>query len=451
MQAKMTSPSSQAQLRTTATKPRRVLLLPTMLVALGCGCGSTEQEMSETVMTSGWQTPTLGQLRLASARLMPVNEHVCNVANGLFRNWIETGHSAFQFGVYADLKQCAWTVSLAEPGRKSAEQLAAGRVEIDESAFQCAITQRDSEVRGQENCEKPILRGRLEVGQSCLIGDIGCAAGLHCAISSNDVDSQCLGHCVEARTAEPGQKCGPESLCSLGECIDGTCIVAGSLSAGSACKSTECKIGTYCKRTEGDAPGKCAPLPLKDQPCGSAGQCAPGFVCDFAKDRCVPGKRLGDSCSTSSGCASPLVCRGPAGSARCQQLVEPGQPCQPGICLGEDTWCNTRLKQSLCELLPGLGSQCAPVPAAVPYQLGMYTRRCRAPLICGMKSGRCQPLPGLQEECDPAIGCDLGLACVAGSCHLLVGPGGTCLTNPDGQSNCSLGLGCVDGICKHGC
>jgi hypothetical protein len=110
--------------------------------------------------------------------------------------------------------------------------------------------------------------------------------------------------CTSTASCRPGLSCETDG-------VGKTCQPAGTLTEGEDCiLSAECGAGLYC------AEGVCAPAGSGGEgaPCQTLADCQKEFTCDVMTSMCTgigdeTGKGdLGDDCSVSSDCYSPLVC-----------------------------------------------------------------------------------------------------------------------------------------------
>jgi hypothetical protein len=214
-----------------------------------------------------------------------------------------------------------------------------GKVNYEPSAFaECADAIKNRESKCSADAGAPpgaesgfvdpiaracwkLLRGTVAPGDECA-ESLECAApgpefGATCERQPNSDKRVCKryklhvlpgGECSfrrnddvhEASMCEPTQGyCSVESA----DAESGTCVAFAKM--GESCrdgnKTIQCEKETYCDWRAGDA--TCKALPGEGEECTSS-QCAQGNYCDFSSRKCIALKEVGESCKSSSECAS---------------------------------------------------------------------------------------------------------------------------------------------------
>jgi hypothetical protein len=218
----------------------------------------------------------------------------------------------------------------------------------------------------------------------------------------------------------------------------------------------DCKGTAYCdKGTQETCPGHCATLQTRGLPCSSSSQCASGLVCEG--DSCVEPKVEGDSCDArmaGGACPPGLVCQGRAGSLTCQsvqtlyvgKLDEAcdalGKLCESGLVCESQSSANTA---GLCKPISDKGGQCrASEPSQCPTdqyckKTDINTKDRVGPGV----SGVCWDRPKTGEACSYAA-CAPGSRCLGTpeTCRALKGAGGACTSSGE-----CYGGQCESNIC----
>lgn len=238
-----------------------------------------------------------------------------------------------------------------------------------------------------EDCQGAITP-LVDEGGAC-VQQWDCAGDLVCQADPPDDDGalRCLG------PANDGDRCGGTRVCDADLfCTDNeTC--APAIAEGSDCVDDplggrECVVGTYCD--EGGT-NLCQPLLSENSEC-FGGDCEAGLYCEGADPFAAP----------------PV----PGTCAPEPNTVDDGEACDP-----EGPFCTERC------------STCRPASAGGPTLCldrgagGAYCEAdsdCRAGFGCDPGTSECTALPvveqpGLDESCDPNVGCAEGF-CVNGTC-----------------------------------
>jgi hypothetical protein len=133
--------------------------------------------------------------------------------------------------------------------------------------------------------------------------------------------------------------CAHPTECSPGyECVEGGTCRHYCCAGNSACSE-----GLFCDvQPVADSPGTLVPVCLPQIPCVllNDATCAPDEQCSVVRDNgatscvAVGMAQAGESCEQEH-CARGLVCLGPLGSRRCEQLCNTLKPsCDGGACIG---------------------------------------------------------------------------------------------------------------------
>jgi hypothetical protein len=169
----------------------------------------------------------------------------------------------------------------------------------------------------------------------------------------------------------------------------------------SACGSPlQCRSGA-CSAFS-DRCGVCtAALPGEGDAC--FGSCTVGLVC--SQGRCVPGRRLGETCNATSECVGIMTCQ----DGTCARLPGEGEPCA-----GTELRCDS-FHGTSCDAQTGL---CEKIPVSGPRET--CTGYCRAGAYC-LPSGRgsdvCAESRGTGERCPNGLeACDRLHTCTGGVC-----------------------------------
>jgi hypothetical protein len=188
---------------------------------------------------------------------------------------------------------------------------------------------------------------------------------------------------------------------------DGPCasFYRGLKGEGEACEeSWDCEGELGCFSIAPFVAGSltCLPLGRVGEPCSSQWRpCSEGLSCDSDTDRCYALKGNGQSCSSSSECAS----------GNCQTV------CQPLV---------TR----------ALGQSCS---STSPCDPALACTTCRA--VPPSSTTTCQPRGALDAPCNGTADCAEDLSCLAGRCRTLA-DGASCQMN-NADSRCGPGRACV--------
>lgn len=204
----------------------------------------------------------------------------------------------------------------------------------------------------------------------------------------------------------------------------------GTIADGQPCFSNaECRSpGASCTpRDCGDSccTGTCTPLPKLGEPCHElVGGCEPGLVCNVGSKRCVVGD-AGSQCDDRTACDAGNWCN----NGLCAPDLPEGAVCDSPLQCGGETSCVgkfTRNTTPRCLHLTSEGDACDGV--------------CFGNLLCvganGTVLGACRPLPGLNENCDPSVGC--------------VGRNHRCRSDGNCVQRTGLNMPCKDGECLPG-
>lgn len=258
---------------------------------------------------------------------------------------------------YADHEQCL-EASETEPelgyvnqliGLMLIEGAEAGAFAIDESlmeacleSFGSASCKGDDAGGGGEACELSIegLRGE---GDSCY-EDLECGRGGRCDSQGCGFGTCCLGTC--RLPVADGQSCGGEIVCESGlACVDGRCE-SGALDAPCAIDG-DCDEGLHCE-------GTCKPNLAEGDPCERDGMCEGDLQC--VDQRCLPTSSDGDACNDD--CFGAFYCDAAAGRCRPVPRAAGAECAAAQVCLGNELHCNQQTGR--CETLPGRDEECTP-------------------------------------------------------------------------------------------
>lgn len=202
--------------------------------------------------------------------------------------------------------------------------------------------------------------------------------------------------------AEVAQRC-LDGLASIDCSVSNTLFVSeceqllsGVVQNGSPCQSDVSCVGGRCEQP----PGACTEI-------------------------CVDKGNQGDLCTMpyqDSECDSQLRCRG----GSCELPGQAGDVCENANDCASLLWCDP---SGTCQPLPNVGDQC------LNGSTTNYSDPCRGSLVCKLDPGgstrSCQPGGTAGMACSSDAPCAPGHRCDAGLCHLISGPGGTCVSKVD--------------------
>jgi hypothetical protein len=272
-------------------------------------------------------------------------------------------------------------------------------------------------------CSPPADRG------AACADPLQCGAGLAC-IAGICAEALAIGDtCTDAI-------CGPDATCVGPDTR--TCQAVGQV--GDTCGGGErdCVAGLFCDFQRTIA--TCQPLPVAGQGC-PAGNCAPGFSCNYMSSTCVAAPTLGQSClnETSRPCAEGLAC-----GADVQTCVAAGAEGEP--CVGLGNACAEGLHCNMSEATPTCRA-----PGPEGYACGWDHGHCQSGLYCNAATNACEPVLGEGAPCDADAACGS-----TGRCDYGTSPA-TCVPAPSaiGEScdwMCGGGLQCAPsaGQCTPG-
>jgi hypothetical protein len=192
-------------------------------------------------------------------------------------------------------------------------------------------------------------------------------------------------------------------------------VFTGTAQSGAMCAtSQDCASGLYCDSTLARCPGTCAPTVTNRPPNPNA--CPPGtFYSAGAGDAgavCVPPGNAGEACGAGK-----------------------------SFCVGT-TFCAASLSRdagSVCHPHRDAGAPCSTL--AVPSE-------CKVDSVCtpsGDAGSTCVLVSRRGEPCGNGRACQVGLACLGGTCQSLVSPGNTCVSDLDCTAfhRCGPAMTCV--------
>jgi hypothetical protein len=365
------------------------------------------------------------------------------------------------------------TAGLADATARLANSERAGRVELDDQAFNECLdfvngrvgdcTLSDPEVISElpEQCTlETLVTGLVPIGEACA-NDYECADELVCRRTGE------LGICGEPRAA--GESCSSGLSCASGlycsELGVSFCTDPNEANNGFCEDDLDCAATAFCA-----SDGRCAAKRAAGEGCEQNRACESG-LCDPRTDRCLASVAVGAPCAVDGECGVGNFCDTSAGDQDvCVALVqaaegercaatgvrcEDGLACENGICVpgtGPGGWCD----------LAGAGSEYCPDGQycednlcvdrlAVGESCGS-SAACIASAFCNA-AGECADRAAAGAACTAADGCDPGAYCdfaAAGgpTCVAAAGEGEDC----SGAIQCGTDLRCrsTSGECAAG-
>ncbi|HEY3233867.1 MAG TPA: Dickkopf N-terminal cysteine-rich domain-containing protein [Polyangiaceae bacterium] len=236
------------------------------------------------------------------------------------------------------------------------------------------------------------------VGGTCS-SDSQCAAGLYCS----SLTTQCRAH------ANLGEVCSTSSFATAPTCSPGLNCTLNALTlmysctalpgAGQSCLSSSgCATGLYCNATF-----ICTALGMAGQSCNSTSQCVKGLNCDSTTHLCVNPKAAGEQCKSSIDCQTGLTCHSYSGT--CSPRTAAGGSCIADQQCVQGYEC---LLDSTCEARAALNEKCD------------TDHPCAPGLRCDTEWGVCRTLEGPFSS---GLRCHVSEECLSGSCidHICTG------------------------------
>ncbi len=216
---------------------------------------------------------------------------------------------------------------------------------------------------------------------------------------------------------------GGASRCAgtLVEC-SATCVDVQSSVAHCGRCGASCSAGEVCNR------GTCAPLPAD---CRAAGGCAPGYFCEPASLKCLPGCRLPVDCPPGAAC-NGTTCQCPAGRHLCGEACVPDD--STASCGASCTACPSEQNASATCASGACGIQCVPDALRCNGACALCSTPANATRVCSGAS--CDfTCPGTTHRC--------GTQCLANNsvdgCGMSCAP---CATDANGTTSCN-GTSCA--------
>ncbi len=247
-------------------------------------------------------------------------------------------------GLYCDTSTtcpgvCKPHVAIGQPATLSEQCVPEAFVAGGVCVARVALGQSCASPAGQQRLEC-VAGGRCDSSSICVaqtLAGVGedcesvvyppCATGLACG------GMGCVPFADEGDTCgfASGIPCKTDLFCSASVCVRPG--VTGQLCSF----DRPCAWTHYCDSPPGMLPRTCRQLPAVNETCGRFGECGSGLFCDFAIDRCVPLRDLGETCSFDTDCKrlthcapATKTCTSPkAAGATCLN----GNECLSGSCV----------------------------------------------------------------------------------------------------------------------
>lgn len=333
--------------------------------------------------------------------------------------------------------------------------------------------QKDRYLEMPAACAK-IFTSVLKEGDACVW--MGCGPEHFCSGSSTELGcGVCTARLVVGAGCSPNRSdCVAEAYCS----DKGFCEPKWPrVHAGEACTIDEygddCEKSLNCLMLPGESTATCAPLQPVGGPCTNTDGCPADSRCErpmgAASGTCRAKGKVGQPCAMGdqlftfgATCQTGLACEPTATDAAtgtCQPIVV-GMRCNPDRGCPTFGWACRKAPDGLdrCQPPPGLGEQCGLRDKPDPW-LNWAADRCQLGLACDPQTLHCIAGPPIGQPC-------VNLSCALGSWCELTSPNsatGTCRPAPaavgdrcnpwylDGLGGrCPFGLGCSEaGICAE--